>query len=35
MLQAASGRMLLRADEVSSPRAGKGKGHGVLRHDAL
>lgn len=35
MLQAASGMILLRADEASSPRAGKGKGHGVVRHDAL
>lgn len=30
-----SGMMFLRADEVSRPRGGKGKGHGVVRHDAL
>jgi hypothetical protein len=30
-----SGIMFLRADEVSRPRGGKGKGHSVARHDAL
>ena len=35
MLQAASGMMFLRADEVSSLHAGKVKGHSVVRHDAL
>jgi hypothetical protein len=30
-----SSTMFLRPDEVLRHRGGKGKGHGVVRHDAL